>query len=75
MKTGRENVDAIMHGRRMILFAGLVARMEDTRLSNCVMFGRVIGRAGFMGGRTKSGRGISWTTSELSVLAPTSGRL
>ena len=29
----------------MVLFAGFVARMEDTRLPNCVMFGRVMGGA------------------------------
>ena len=27
----------------MILFGGFVARMEDTRLPNCVMFGGRIG--------------------------------
>ena len=45
MKTGSESINAIMRGRRMILFAGLLARM-DTRLPNCVMFGKVMGRAG-----------------------------
>ena len=35
----------IMHKRR-ILFAGFVARMEDTRLSECVMFGELMGGAG-----------------------------
>ena len=34
MKTGSESVDAIMRGRRMVLFVGFVARMEDTRLPN-----------------------------------------
>ena len=57
MKTGSESVDAIMRGRRMILFAGFVARMEDTRLPNCVMFGRVLERAGFMGGQNKEWTG------------------
>ena len=42
MKTGSESVDAIMRGRRT-LFVGFVARMEDTRLPNRVMFGRVMG--------------------------------
>ena len=74
MKTGSESVDAMMR-RSRIVFAGFVARMEDTRLPNCVMFGRVMGERGVGGGRKKSGRGISWMTSELSVLTPTSGRL
>ena len=74
MKTGSESVDRMMR-RRRILFAGFVARMEDTRLPNCAMFGRVMGQRVVWRGRKKSGRGISWMTSELSVLTPTSGRL
>ena len=77
VKTESESVDAIMRGRRTP-FAGFVARMEDTRLPNCVMFGRVMGeraagRGG--GGGGDSGRGASWMTSEISVLTPTSRRL
>ena len=76
MKTGSETVDAIMRGRRMVLLVGLfVARMEDTRLPNCVMFGRLVGGAGCVGGRKKRGRGIYWMTSEVLVLTLTSGRL
>ena len=41
--TGNESIDAIISGRWIILFVGFVARMEDTRLPNCVMFGRVMG--------------------------------
>ena len=42
--------------RRRILFAGFVARMEDTRLPKCVMFGELVGGAGCVGGgRKKSG--------------------
>ena len=52
MKTGSENVDAIMR-RRRILFAGFVARMEDTRLPNCAMFRRMKGGAGCVGGQEK----------------------
>ena len=52
MKTGSESVDAIIRGRRMILFAGVLAHM-DTRLPNCVMFGRVMGGAGCVGGQEK----------------------
>ena len=75
MKTGSETVDAIMRGRRMVLFVVLVARMEDARLPNCVMFGRLVGGAGCVGGRKKRGRGIYWMTSEVLVLTLTSGRL
>ena len=53
MNTGSEIVDAIMRGRRMILFAGYGARMEDTRLPNYVMSGRVMGRAGCVRGQGK----------------------
>ena len=59
----------------MVLFVGFVARMEDTRLPNCVVFGRLVGGAGCMGGRKKRGRGIYWMTSEVLVLTLTSGRL
>ena len=47
--------------RRRILFAGFVARMEDTRLPKCMMFGEVVvGDAGCVGGgREESGWGVS----------------
>ena len=45
MKTGSESIEAILR-RRRILFAGFVARMEDTRLPKCVMFGELVGGAG-----------------------------
>ena len=51
MKTGSESVDATTRGRRIILFAGFVARMEDTRLPNCAMFGRLMGGTGCVGGQ------------------------
>ena len=39
---------------RWILFAGFVARMEDTTpLRKCVMFGKLVGGAGCAGGREK----------------------
>ena len=57
MTTGSESVDAIMRGRRMVLFAGFVVRMEDTRLPNCVMFGRLMGGAGCLGGQEKEWTG------------------
>ena len=58
--------------KRWILFAGFVARMEDTRLPMCVVFGEVVEGAGCVGGKGKSGWSVSWTTSELSVSTPTS---
>ena len=45
MKTGSESIKAILRKRRS-LFAGFVARMEDTRLPKCVMFGELVGGAG-----------------------------
>ena len=36
MKTGSESIEAIL-GKSRILFVGSVARMEDTRLSKCVV--------------------------------------
>ena len=41
VKTGSESIEATLR-RRRILFAGFVARMEDTRLPNCVMFGEMV---------------------------------
>ena len=41
MKTASDDIEAIMR-RRRILFAGFVARMEDTRLPKCVMFGEEV---------------------------------
>ena len=60
-----------MMRERRTLFVGFVARMEDTRLPNCVMFGEVMGERAAGGGG--NGRGTFWTTSEISVLTPTSG--
>ena len=74
IKSRSEIIEATLR-RRRILFAGFVARMEDTRLSKCVMFGEMVGGAGCVGARKKSGWGVSWTISELSVSTPTSGRL
>ena len=49
VKTGSENLEAILRKRR-ILFAGFMARMEDTRLPKRVMFGELVGGAGSAGG-------------------------
>ena len=40
-----------------ILFAGFVARMEDTRLLKRVMFGELVGGAGSAGGQEKEWMG------------------
>ena len=74
VKTESESIEATLR-RRRFLFAGFVARMEDTRLPKCVMFGELVGGASCVGARKKSGWGVSWTTSELSASTPTSGRL
>ena len=55
MKTGSENITAIMRKRR-ILFAGSVARLNGTRLPKCVMFGEV-GGACYVGGQGKEWMG------------------
>ena len=49
---------------RRILFAGFVARKEDTGLPKpkCMLFGELMGGAGCVGGRKQSGWGVSWMT-------------
>ena len=39
------------------MFAGFVARMEDTRLPKCVMFGKLMGGACCVGGQEKEWMG------------------
>ena len=39
------------------MFAGFVARMEDTRLPKCVLFGELVGGAGCVGGQEKEWMG------------------
>ena len=56
VKTGSESIEAILRKRR-ILFAGLVARMEDTRLPKCVMVGELEGGAGSAGAQEKERMG------------------
>ena len=51
-KTGSESIEATLR-RRRILFAGCVARMEDTRLPKCVVFGELVRGAGCVGGQEK----------------------
>ena len=40
------------------MFAGYEARMEDTKLPKCVMFGELVGGAGCVGGQKKSVDGV-----------------
>ena len=57
IKTRSETIEATLR-RRRILFAGFVARMEDTRLlKKCVMFVESVGGAGCVGGREKEWMG------------------
>ena len=39
--------------RRQTLFAGFVARMENTRLPKCMMVGELVGGAAFVGSQGK----------------------
>ena len=54
VKTGSGSIEAILRKRR-ILFAGSVARMEDTRLPERVMFGELVGVRSPRGGKRKNG--------------------
>ena len=56
VKTVSESIETTLR-RRRILFAGFVARMEDTRLSKCVMFGEIMGGAGCVGDQEKEWMG------------------
>ena len=56
MKPESESIEATLR-RRWILFAGFVARMENTRLPKCVMFGDLVGGAGCVGGQEKEWMG------------------
>ena len=56
IRTGSESIEATLR-RRRILFAGFVARMEDTRLPKCVTFGEMLGGAGCVGGQEKEWMG------------------
>ena len=51
VKTESESIEATLRRRR--IFAGFVARMEDTRLPKCVMFREMVGGAGYVGGQEK----------------------
>ena len=62
------------------MFAGFVARMEDTGLPKCVMFGELVGGAGCVGDQEKEWMGCflddlrafginddQWTTADQDV--------
>ena len=52
IKTESESIKATLRKKR-ILLAGFVARMEDTRLPKCVVFGELVEGAGCVGGQEK----------------------
>ena len=56
IKTGSESIEVTLR-RRRILFAGFVARIEDTRLPKCVIFGELVGGAGCVGDQKKEWMG------------------
>ena len=56
VRTGSESIEATLRSGR-ILFAGFVARMEDTRLPKCVMFVEMVGGAGCVGGQEQEWMG------------------
>ena len=56
VKTGSESIDAILRKRR-ILFTGSVARMDNTRLPKCVIFGELVEGAVSAGGQEKEWMG------------------
>ena len=58
VKAGSGSIEETLR-RRWIFFAGCVARMEDTRLPKCVMFGELMGGAGCVGGQGKEWVGCS----------------
>ena len=60
MKAGSESIKAMTCRRRiLLLLAGIMEGMENTRLPKCVMFGELVGGAGFVVGARKSVGGIS----------------
>ena len=74
IKTGSGSIEATLR-RMRILFAGFVARIEDTRLPKCVMFRVLVGARAAWGRRKKSGWGVFWTILELSASTPTSRQM
>ena len=62
IKTGSESIEATLR-RRRILFAGFLARMEDTRLPKRVMFGELVGDAAQNDLRAFGINADQWTTA------------
>ena len=58
VKTRSESIKATLRKRR-ILFAGAVARTDDTRLPKCVMFGELVGGAVSSGEARERMNGVS----------------
>ena len=58
IETGRKRIEVTIR-RKRILFAELVVRMEGTRLPKCVMFGELVGGAGYVGGQEQEWMGCS----------------
>ena len=56
VKTRSESIVATLR-RRRILFAEFVARMKDTRLPKCVIFGEMVGGVGCVGSQEKEWMG------------------
>ena len=71
IKTGSESIEATLR-RRRILFAAFVARMEDTRLPKCAMFGELVGGTDCVGGQEKEWMGCFLDDLRAS---PTKGKL
>ena len=74
IKTGSESIEATLR-RRRILLAGIVARMENTRLLKCVMFRELVGGAGCVGGQEKEWMGCFLDDLRAFASTSTSGRL
>ena len=54
IKTENDNFESTLRRRRIILFAGFVAHIEDARLpAKCVMFVELVRGAGYIGGQEK----------------------
>ena len=75
LKTGSESIEATLRRRRRILFAGFVARTEDTRLPKCVMFGEMVGGAICVRGYENEWMGCFLDDLRAFGINATSGRL
>ena len=64
MEKESETIEVVI-GRRRILFAGSVARMEGTRLPKCAMFGELVRSGGYMGEQEKKRKTAEQGTGRL----------